>query len=75
MFNQLRQWYGALRRGEQRIAPYGARGRVFARPEESNEGPSLLSADAEPVAVIHMKITRGDGSVERVSVPATVTKV
>lgn len=48
----------AWRRGETRVAPSGTRGRVYARGK----------------AELEMKVTRADGSVEHIKVPATVER-
>ena len=70
-------WYRARQRGEVRVAPYGTRGRVFAKKNEpqSNQGPLMEPITSKATAVIHMKVTRANGDVEHITVPATVTKV
>lgn len=64
----------AFRRGERRIAPRSVtRGRVYARKNEDTPSGSHFATKREPKATLSMKITRADGSVERVVVPATVS--
>ena len=64
--------FKAWRRGERRVAPRGARGRVYEKKNvEPTSGPSFLFKK-EPVATLTMRVTRADGSVEQVTVPAQV---
>lgn len=67
----------AFRRGEVRIAPRSAtRGRIYARRnQESPSSGSVFSLKKTPKATLTMKITRADGTVETVVVPASVTQV
>jgi hypothetical protein len=68
--------YKARRRGERRIAPRGAKGRVYTKdsvPEESPNG--VKSAKGRATGQLTMKITRANGDVETVVVPATVTQL
>jgi hypothetical protein len=74
MFHRIYEWYKARRRGERRIAPTGVRGRVYAS-RDKNKADGIISAKAEPTAVIHMKVTRKDGTVEYITVPATAQRV
>jgi hypothetical protein len=62
----------AFRRGERRIAPRSVhRGRVYARKDEDTPG-THFATKRTPKATLRMKITRADGTVEHVVVPATV---
>lgn len=62
--------FKAKRRGEVRVAP-GLRGRIYAKKEEIAEAGDH-SAKTKGKAFLHMKITRADGSIEELTVPATV---
>lgn len=64
--------FKAYRRGEKRVAPRGTRGRIYAPTEGKSEVGTTFRAKADPVATLIMKITRTDGTVERVTVPAKV---
>lgn len=69
--------FKAFRRGERRIAPRSiTRGRIYER--KSVDQPSSGSGFAvrrTPKATLTMEITRADGTVERVVVPASVREV
>lgn len=72
MFNYLRTFvedFKAHRRGEVRVAPRGHTGRVYAK---SSAPSSVARVSAQPVATLTMHITRANGTVETVTVPATV---
>ena len=73
MFNRIIEAFGAWRRNERRVAPYGARGRVFEKknPEVAQSSPGNVNVKAGPTATLEMKITRKDGTVETIVVPAT----
>lgn len=67
--------FKAHRRGEKRIAPRGARGRIYSpkvAPTASDEGFSFR-VRRMPSATLTMKVTRANGAVETVTVPAQVT--
>lgn len=61
--------YKAYRRGEVRVAPRGHTGRVYAK---SSAPSSVARVTAQPVATLTMQITRANGQVETITVPATV---
>jgi hypothetical protein len=69
--------FKAHRRGEKRIAPRGTRGRIYAPKVGSvaadNEGMSFRVSKT-PTAQLTMKITRANGDVETIVVPAQVTR-
>lgn len=71
--------FKASRRGEKRIAPRNVRGRVYAKKAGDEtaaaEGGMQIVVKKEPVATLTMKVTRADGSVETITVPAQVTHV
>jgi hypothetical protein len=73
IFRVLWEDLKAFRRGERRIAPRSIhRGRVYARKDEdTNSGGFTFIAKREPKATLTMKITRADGTVEHIVVPAT----
>jgi hypothetical protein len=67
----------AWRRGEKRVAPRGARGRVYAL--RNGETPAVGSGTTflfrkEPTANLVMRVIRADGSVETIKVPAQVNR-
>jgi hypothetical protein len=76
---ELKEDVKARRRGEVRVVPrgHGNKGRVYERvqtPEgEAAEGRFLFSSRGKPVATLTMKITRANGDVEIIKVPATAT--
>jgi len=53
-WRRLVDWWQAWRRGDQRIAPIGTRGRVYARPGEG--GP--VAAKGKPEATIRARVYR-----------------
>lgn len=76
MINFLRSLvsdFRAWRRGERRVAPRSARGRVYARPDSEALGP--VRVRREPTARLLLTITRANGSIEHVEAPASITKV
>ena len=74
-FKELWQDFKAYRRGERRVAPYGTRGRVYAPKIAKSDPGSVKLVTKEPTASVNIKITRADGSVETMSVPAKVKRV
>jgi hypothetical protein len=76
MFGQLIRDIKAYFRGERRVGPRGARGRVYqsrVQPEVAPSGSTQVSARAS--GTLTMVITRADGSTETVVVPATAEKL
>lgn len=57
MFNSLREWFKAWRRGEKRVGPKGATGRVFADRADNTGG---VSAKAAPKGSISARVWRKD---------------
>ena len=72
-FHHVIEDFKALRRGERRVAPYGATGRIYQR-KQGDAGTAVRIA-ATPKATLKMTITRANGTVEVIEVPATVLKV
>jgi hypothetical protein len=72
-WKELRESWRRWRRGERKIKG-ATRGRIYVRKDASeDEGPgNVLPAKSEPTAVIKMKVTRVDGTVEHIEVPAKV---
>lgn len=74
------RWYwwkqdrAAKKRGQVRVVPVGVRGRVYA----NKDGQRVTAAGDDhksrvrPTAKLTMVITRKDGTVEEVTVPATL---
>jgi len=78
MFGRMIEAFKGWRRGEVRVAPYGTRGRVWAKKEDTLVEPSApgdINVTAGPTAVLDMKVTRADGSVEHIRVPATAEQI
>lgn len=73
LFGQVIDHFHAHRRGERRIAPYGATGRVYERVNQSIAGGNHQSS-GRGKATLDLTITRANGTVERRSVPVTVTR-
>jgi len=74
MFGRLIDGFNGWRRGEVRVAPYGVRGRVWVKkdaPVAEPSGPGVINIGVTPTATLEMKVTRADGSVEIINVPAT----
>lgn len=71
MFKQVVEAYRAWRRNETRTAPGAVRGRIYAKNEESTGGG--INIPVEPEVQLEVTITRADGSVERMSLPASAT--
>jgi hypothetical protein len=75
----LKEDWKAKRRGERRIAPFGTtRGRIYVKDAETqapeaNDG--VKRAFAEATATLNMKITRVDGSIEEIEVPAEIEEL
>lgn len=67
----------AYRRREVRISPRGTRGRIYASKDSmgtsTGSAGSTMNVKADPEATLTMTITRSDGSIETVKVPAKVT--
>jgi hypothetical protein len=66
----------AFFRGERRVGPRGARGRVYQKkkpPEGNPSGATQVSARAS--GTLTMVITRADGTTETVVVPATAERL
>lgn len=55
MFNSLREWFRAWRRGEKRVGPKGATGRVFA---DKGTGMGGVNAKASPKGSISARVWR-----------------
>ena len=74
---ELKEDVKAFFRGERRVAPYGASGRVYEprKPQEGkgSGGHALVSGRAS--GTLTMKITRANGDVEVVEVPATAERL
>ena len=66
--------FKAWRRGERRVAPREQTGRVYERNDEPSSG-GAHKASARATAVCRAKITRADGTVEYVTLPAEVIKL
>lgn len=75
MLYELKEALKAWRRGERRIAPHPVRGRVYVKknPTEQDEAararPPGGQAVSRGVVQCEAKITRADGTVERVRLP------
>jgi len=71
--------FKASRRGERRIAPRNVRGRVYAKKDgdatTAAEGGMQIKVKKEPTATLTMRVTRADGTVETITVPAQVTNL
>ena len=72
MLRRITEAFGAWRRGERRIAPQGVRGRVYEKkdPAAESSAQSEKKISAGPKAVLEMKVTRANGEVETIRVPA-----
>lgn len=55
MFNSMREWFKAWRRGEKRVGPKGATGRVFVSVKSSSGG---VSAKSVPKGSISARVWR-----------------
>ena len=78
MFGRMREGFNAWRRGEKRVAPYGSRGRVWVKKDDLLPATSAAGekkVKAGPTAVLEMKVTRADGTVETIRVPATAEQI
>lgn len=65
--------FKAHRRGEKRVAPRHVRGRVYAKKSGEADDGVVFKVKKEPVATLTMKVTRENGTVEVIKVPAQVT--
>ncbi len=67
----------AWRRGDRRIASRYSRGRIYERRNPDPESPSGIhrKVKAKGTATLHMEITRENGDVEQIDVPADVEKL
>ena len=74
MFDKLKDKYRTWKRDEVRIAPYGVRGRVYAKkhPEVEASATAEKRVVSSGKAELTMKIKRADGSVEVRKEPASV---
>ena len=72
LWDDIKAWW----RKEERVVPHGIRGRVYADkdPERRERDRIKLNIDAgmKPKAHLQMKVTRADGTVETIEVPAGV---
>jgi hypothetical protein len=85
IFTKIKHYLGdfkddvkAARRGEKRIAPrgQGLRGRVYARPgDEEGAAFNRVLVSRSPTATLTMVVTRADGTVETIKVPASAVQV
>ena len=73
-FRALWEDFKAFRRGERRVAPRQIRGRVYAK-KGAAPSSGAVKTSARPSASLTMKITRADGSVETIKVPASIRKL
>lgn len=69
-FRALWEDFKAFRRGEKRVAPRQVRGRVYAR--KGGGGGSSIVIGKTPKATLTMTVTRANGDVETIKVPAKV---
>jgi hypothetical protein len=69
----LFELFYAWRRSEQRIAPVGARGRVYKRKVDDGSSPSKMVASTQPRGYISAKIIRADGRVEDLGIIGEAT--
>ncbi len=78
MFRRIFDWYQMKLRGERRIAPQGARGRIYEKKNPELVG-NIAGAGKEfsagPTCTVQAKITRADGTVEYLDLPGSVTKL
>lgn len=71
-FKTMWEDFKAYRRDEVRVAPKGVRGRVYAEKDApTSPGHSVASKGK---AELEMIVTRVNGDVERIVVPATVER-
>ena len=85
MFTKLKHYFKdfisdvkATRRGEKRIAPrgQGLRGRVYAREGRVDEESfNRVLVRTSPTATLTMRVTRADGTIETIKVPANAVTV
>lgn len=74
-FRSLWEDFKAWRRGEQRVAPRSQSGRVYARNDRVEAPGGAHNVSARATAVCRAKITRADGTVEHVTLPAEVIEL
>jgi len=67
----------AFFRGEKRVAPYGATGRIYTQrnPDSEKGSGGHSQTTSKATGTLTMVITRADGTVETVVAPATGIKV
>ena len=66
------QDFKAWRRGEQRVAPKGVRGRIYSKKEGAPSSPNNIRTSARSKVTLRMQVIRANGQVEEVVVPAEV---
>jgi hypothetical protein len=71
-FRELKEDFKAHRRGERRVAPRGATGRVYAKAGSVGPSTGEHNSAGRASATLSMKITRADGSIEFRQAPATI---
>jgi hypothetical protein len=65
IFKQTIEDFKAWRRGEIRVQPRGVTGRIYALKETGQpEGGAAVNVKTEPIASLHVKVIRADGTVE-----------
>lgn len=68
LFTAISQAIGAWRRGEKRIAPAGATGRVYAQKEETGGSAGRSLARAKSVVLVGARVIRANGTVENLEI-------
>ena len=71
---KIRELWGdwkAKRRGERRVAPYGARGRIYER-DRKGDVSDVKASQAEPIATLEMKVIRANGETKTLRRPVNV---
>jgi hypothetical protein len=71
-FWYLLELFYAWRRNERRIAPVGAKGRIYVRKDGDSSSPSSIVAKSSPVGTISAIVIRADGRVEDLGVIGNV---
>lgn len=66
LYVAIKQALGAWRRGEKRIAPAGATGRVYEKQDGGSAGRSL--ARAKSVVLVGARVIRANGAVENLEI-------
>ena len=65
MMGRLSEDFAAWRRGDRRVAPHGARGRIYVKKNgDNNKPPGLVRVGCRPTVRIGLKVMRTDGTVE-----------